>query len=98
VAVLIGGNYIVLSLKQIADYVIKKAEKLNPPDDIVAICHNPNDGRFWIDVLSNKHATENDNSEWHEPPDQDPVFEQFILVPSFRLQQEAPEFWEKYCK
>ena len=51
----------------------------NLPPDAQYIVSTPCNGRFWVDVVSEQYASEDD--VWYEPPSGDPVFEQYVLVP-----------------
>jgi hypothetical protein len=87
-------------IEHIEGYVQELAEKTlgDLPDDAEYKIALARDGRMWIDILSESYAYENDTSGPMMPPDGDPVFEQYVLVPLGKLYREAPQFYKKYYR
>ena len=81
-------------------HILSRAKKDYPnlPADAEAVVSTPNsaDPRLWVDLLSEQHCRDTDDSEYDEPPNGEPVFAQYILVPNDLLQEQCPEFFSKY--
>ncbi|EKU97984.1 hypothetical protein Lepto7375DRAFT_7243 [Leptolyngbya sp. PCC 7375] len=81
-------------------YILERVRKDNPdlPSDAEIAIHWPTeqDPRFWVDVLSEQHCKDTDDSDYDEQPNGDPIFDQYVLVSNDLLQKECPEFFDKY--
>ena len=93
-------DILMMNKSRFESHILDRARKDYPdlPADAEAVAKMPNelDPRFWVDIVSEKHSKDTDDSAYDEPPSGDPVFAQYILVPNEILQEQCPEFFSKY--
>ena len=82
------------------NYILELAKQqypnLPPDAEIVVNWPTDSDSRFWVDILSEQHCKETDDSDYDEPPNGEPVFGQYLLVSNELLQKHSPEFFDEF--